>query len=174
MSRGGATRFAPGQSGNPTGRPKKKASQQSAFDVIIDQTLTVTQNGMERELTIDEALQLQTYQAALKGGRAARREVLKMIAKREKWIAERTAVKQSPVKTSMAYDPDNANAAMLLLGIVSRDPCDYGPNNTYERLKLEPWAVEAALVRGRRRVLEDKHIADIKRCTRDPKSIRWP
>jgi hypothetical protein len=43
----------------------------------------VTQGGVERELTVDEALELQTYQAALKGSRMAIRTVLKMIEKRE-------------------------------------------------------------------------------------------
>ena len=65
MSRGGDTRFRAGQSGNPAGRPKKRRPHVSAFDIIFDKTLTVTQGGVERELTVDEALQLQTYQAAL-------------------------------------------------------------------------------------------------------------
>src|SRR3954465_6086543 len=76
-------RFEKGQSGNPAGRPKARRPHISAFDIIFDKTLTVTQNGVERELTIDEALQLQTYQAALKGSKMAVRAVLKMIEKRE-------------------------------------------------------------------------------------------
>ena len=83
MSRGGDTRFRAGQSGNPAGRPKKRRPHVSAFDIIFDKTLTVTQGGVERELTVDEALQLQTYQAALKGSKMAIRQVLKMIEKRE-------------------------------------------------------------------------------------------
>jgi hypothetical protein len=62
MSRGGDTRFSKGQSGNPSGRPKKRRPNVSAFDIVFDKTLTVTQGGVERELTVDEALQLQTYQ----------------------------------------------------------------------------------------------------------------
>ena len=75
-------RFQKGQSGNPAGRPKARRPHISAFDVIFDKKLTVSQNGIERELTIDEALQLQTYQAALKGSKMAVRAVLKMIEKR--------------------------------------------------------------------------------------------
>lgn len=61
----------------------------SAFDIIFDKTLIVTQGGIERELTMDEALQLQTYQAALKGSRMAVRAVLKMIEKREEALVKK-------------------------------------------------------------------------------------
>lgn len=83
----GETRFRKGQSGNPKGRPKARRPHISAFNIIFDKTLTVNQGGVERELTIDEALQLQTYQAALKGSRMAARTILKMIEKREGAIA---------------------------------------------------------------------------------------
>jgi Family of unknown function (DUF5681) len=53
-------RWQKGQSGNPAGRPKKRRPHVSAFDIIFDKSLTVTQNGVDRELTIDEALQVQT------------------------------------------------------------------------------------------------------------------
>lgn len=46
---------------------------------------------MERELTVDEALQLQTYQAALNGSKMAVRSVLKMIEKREEALAKKAS-----------------------------------------------------------------------------------
>ena len=88
-----STRFRKGQSGNPKGRPRKEKAQTSAFDIIIDRTLTITQNGRAREVSVDEALQHKTYLDALAGNRAARRQVLRMIAKREKAI---TAKMQRP------------------------------------------------------------------------------
>ena len=72
MSRAGNGRFQKGQSGNPSGRPKARRPNNSAFDIILNKSLTVTRNGAERELTVEEALELQTYQAALGGSRMAR------------------------------------------------------------------------------------------------------
>ena len=84
------TRFRKGQSGNPKGRPKaNKDRSVSAFAIVIDRTLTVTQGGVPREVTVEEALQHRTYQDAVAGNRSARREVLKMIAKREQYLAAR-------------------------------------------------------------------------------------
>src|SRR5215212_6605126 len=106
-------RFQKGQSGNPAGRPRARRPHISAFDIVFDKTLTVTQNGVERELTIDEALQLQTYQAALKGSRMAVRAVLKMIEKRE--LAVRAAAPKSasnPVRMRVEHETDSANEAM--------------------------------------------------------------
>ena len=84
-----------GRSGNPAGRPKKRRPHVSAFDIIFDKTLTVTQGGAERELTVEEALELQTYQAALKGSRMAIRKMLKMIEKREAALARKTPPRRS-------------------------------------------------------------------------------
>ena len=64
-------RFAKGQSGNPNGRPRTRRPNVSAFDIVFDKRLTVTESGVERELSVDEALQFKTYEAALKGSKPA-------------------------------------------------------------------------------------------------------
>lgn len=168
------TRFAKGQSGNPRGRPRKAQEPRvSAFDVIIDKTLSVTQGGRTRELTLEEALQHKTYEEALAGNRPARREVLKMIAKREKWLADKRPARHA-ITTSQEGDPDNAVDALLILGIVNHAPGQREPNDPYDRYLLEPWAVHAALHRSARRKLSERDISEIRRCTRDPDSLQWP
>ena len=112
MSRG---RFQKGQSGNPSGRPKKRRPHVSAFDVIFDKTLSVTQGGVERELTVDEALQLQTYQAALKGSKMAIRQVLKMIEKRETALLKLSPPATAPVTMEVEHEAENADEAMRIL-----------------------------------------------------------
>lgn len=168
-------RFVKGQSGNPNGRPRSRRPNVSAFDIIFDKTLTVTQGGVERELTIDEALQLQTYQAALEGSKMAVRAVLKMIEKREvalKRSAPKPVVRFNP--TRIEFDSDSANEAMLLLGIVAPEPTPAGWSQDEPRLKIETWAAQAAISRPGRKRLSEKDISDAKRMTLNPDKLRWP
>lgn len=167
-------RFAKGHSGNPKGaRRRQPRPSGSAFDIIIDRDVPVMQDGKPRHLSVEEALQLRTYQDAIAGDRAALRSVLKMIEKREKWLAAR-APKRPEVTDLSEVDPGNANEAMLLLGIVETDPRDHDPKDPYERLKLSPWAVQGALSRRGRKSISAGDVAEIKRCTRDPDTLRWP
>jgi hypothetical protein len=173
MSRGGDTRFRSGQSGNPAGRPKKRRPHVSAFDIIFDKTLTVTQNGVGRELTVDEALQLQTYQAALKGSRMAIRQVLKMIEKREVALAKLNPAPHQPVRFEHEYDSDNVNDAMLLLGICEFGEAPHGGGPATRPFRLQTWATQAAISRPGRRRFTDKDIDDIKRVTLNPDRLKW-
>jgi hypothetical protein len=125
---------------------------------------------------VEEALQQRTYQDALAGKRMAMREVVKWIIKRETWL-EKNAPRSSRqmITQGIAHDPDNADAALLLLGITTHNPerADIGAGRA--QLLLEPWAVQASLRRrqgGQR--LNDKERDEIRRCTRDPNSLRWP
>ncbi|MDX5360364.1 MAG: DUF5681 domain-containing protein [Alphaproteobacteria bacterium] len=170
-------RFRKGQSGNPKGRPKAEPKATgSAFDVIIDQTLTVTQGGQLREVTIEEALQHQTYRDAIAGKHSAQREVMKMIEARERHVAGRQGQPAMKVEQRIERDdPQNADAALLILGIAARDPGRQGPRFDGEQLLLEPWAVQAALSRRRGGAkLTRREIDAIRRCTRDAGSLRWP
>jgi hypothetical protein len=170
-----STRFRKGESGNPKGRPRRqRSSSPSAFDIIIDRVLTVNQGGRARELTVDEALQHKAYQEALAGSRSARREVLKMIRRREKALAAQQPP-SSPVEVLIeGPDPANANEALLILEIASPDPAPDDVQGKYQHLLLEPWAVRAALRRRRRVRLGEEDLSEIRRCTRDAASLHWP
>lgn len=171
------TRFKKGQSGNPNGRPKSaKEKQVSAFDIVVDRTLTVTQNGMPREMTVEEALQHQTYREAIGGSRMAQREIFKMIAKREKARAARDDRISPFVQRRLEIDPDNADGALIILGIATHDESRNEWADKREPLLLEPWAVQAALTRRRGgEQLRTDEIVEIKQRTRNGEGkLRWP
>jgi hypothetical protein len=166
-------RWEKGQSGNPAGRPRKRRPHISAFDIIFDKSLTVTQNGMQRQLTVDEALQMQTYQAALKGKAMAIRQVLKMIEKREAALGSENTEPQK-MKYEIEHDSDNANEAMMLLRITDYGPPTAGGGPATRRRMLANWAAQAAISRPGRKALTDKEIEDLKRDVIDFDKLKWP
>ena len=171
--RGGDTRFRKGQSGNPAGRPKARRPHVSAYEVVFDKTLKVTQNGVERELTIEEALQLQTLQAALDGSRMAIRQVLKMIEKREAALTKRNRAAPTPIKLEHEYEADNAWEAMRILGIADYEDT-VGVEPDKRRMKLTTWAVQAALSRPGRKKLTEQDVRDVNLFTFDAEKLKWP
>jgi Family of unknown function (DUF5681) len=167
-------RFRKGRSGNPGGRPRAaSAARGSVFDVVLEKTLTVPHDGGTREVTIEEALQQRTYHDALAGKRMAIKEVVKWIKEREVSRAEHAPKPRKEVTLRPAPDPDNADAALVLLGIAAPDQdCAWFSGRA---LLLEPWAVQAAFRRRRGgRRLTDGEREEIERSTRDPDSLRWP
>src|SRR6266446_3139900 len=111
--------FGKGHCGNPGGRPTASpAPQPSVLEILVDKTLTTVRDGMERTVELKEALQQRTYQDAINGKPMAMREVVKWIKKRDTWRTkhERQA---SPLAVTryISPDPDNADAALVLLGI---------------------------------------------------------
>lgn len=173
MSRNHETRFKKGESGNPNGRPKAHKPPPSAFDIVFDQTLMVKQNGVQRELTVDEGLQLQTYQAALKGSRMAVRAVLKMIEKREVALAKLRPKENTSVSVKMAYDAGNADQALRILNITEPPTAEEATGWAAEG-KIATWAAQAAIDRLGRTTLTEKDVSNIKLCTVDPAKLRWP
>ena len=147
------------------------------FEVLLEKTLTVTHHGITREMTPEEALQQKTYQNALAGKPMAMREVAKWIRKHDAWLAKRAsrASSRPAIKRHISPDPDNADTALLLLGIAAPNPARAGLDTDRAQLLLEPWATQAALRRrrGGKRLSDSEHDW-IRRCTRDPDCLRWP
>lgn len=167
----GSGRFVKGVSGNPKGRPRKPQQPVvSAFDIVIDRTLTIRQGGIPREVTVDEALQHKTYQDAVSGSRAARREILKMIDKRERARASKAPPARA-VEIRKQHAVRDVNAALEILQVALPDHEGEARNPSYPHMLLEPWAVKAALKRRRGSELTDWQLSEVRRCTRAPDSI---
>lgn len=171
--------YEKGQSGNLTGRPISLASQKSAFDILAEKTIIVTYHGVAREMTPEEALQQRIYQDAIAGKLMAIKTVLKWIEKRDAWRHEHSpqATLPAAVRSRISPDPDNADSALLLLGIATANPKRAGAGYEGKRMSilLEPWAVQAALRRRRGGQRLTRHERDeIRRCARDADALRWP
>lgn len=172
-------RFKKGKSGNPRGRPKKVTEPTSAalaFELLDNRTLTVTQNGEPQVLTVQEALDQKTYQQAIDGNRLAQKAVLRMIAKRDLLRASSKPKLSPGVKVLIEpNDPSNADEALQILDIASRDERSDYPAGKRTRLRLEPWAAQAALTRRRGKTrLTEENVSIVKLCTRDADKLNWP
>jgi hypothetical protein len=167
--------FPKGHSGNRNGRPKRpRAPNASAIEVLVDKNVTISDDGGTREIPLEEALQQRTFRDALAGKQMAVRTVIKWIIKREAWRAKH-APKAQPTPFAISFDPDNADAALELLGIAAPDPARADVRDERAHLLFEAWAVQAALDRRRgRRRLTEREVNIVRRSTRDPDSVRWP
>ena len=144
--------------------------------MVIDKKLPVTQDGKSREVTVEEALWHKTYQNAIAGNRSAQREVLKMIKKREAYLNARKPKNLfPPVDCKIEYPQDDADEALLTLGIATRHPACEDLGEYSEQLLLEPWAVQAALNRRHSgSKLTEREVEEIQRCTRNAETLCWP
>ena len=164
-----STRFQPGQSGNPKGRPRKpRRPNVSAFEIILDKTLVITQNGKAREASVEEALQQQTLKDALAGKRLAIRKVLSMIEKREKAFEKKNPSPPQKIKRKHRHSAENANEAMRILGIAEPEP-DFP-----SRWKVHAWATQAALSRPGRKKFDHREVKNIRFFTFGPETLKWP
>ena len=166
--------FRKGQSGNLRGRPRRSSggAEISAFEILLDKTLTVTKDGKTCEISIEEALQQRTFRDALAGKRMAVREVIKWIKVRAAWFAKHAPPLRQKISLKTSPDPDNADAALVLLRIAATDPDRADLNLERAQLLLEPWAVQLALRRDPS--LTDREREEVRRSTRDAETLLWP
>ncbi len=61
------TRFKKGLSGNPNGRPPKKPDFYTELRRVLDDTVTITIDGEQQQVTVQQALLLRLRDEALRG-----------------------------------------------------------------------------------------------------------
>jgi hypothetical protein len=163
-----ATRFKPGQSGNPKGRPQGKRPARP-YDAVFDQIVTIRENGEERQVRTDEAFLLHITTKGLAGGGAIARAALNALRnqpKRGLGDGEKPKLMVYCVYAEpgdLKYMLETLHMAILL------DP--YRPS---AHLALETWVVEEALGRlgDRQLTVEEQRI--VVAATRKPHKVRWP
>ena len=62
-----ATRFKPGQSGNPTGRPKGSPNLKTMFEKILKETISLREGNVTKKITKAEAVVRGLVIGAMKG-----------------------------------------------------------------------------------------------------------
>ncbi len=74
-----ATRFQPGQSGNPKGRPRSSPLVKNLVQQVMNGTLAIEQNGKLRRMPRKEALLLTLFGRAMKGDSKAAGSLLNLL-----------------------------------------------------------------------------------------------
>ena len=178
--RDGLGRFVKGKSGNRNGAPRKEMPERvSLVSEIFDVPVRVTISGRTREVTVEEAVQFRALQNAMAGKAGAINRVTGWLIRREQWRSEE-AEKKLPSKfvvktTRGSSDPQNAVAALRLLGIASRNEIFDEVDPDLDRTCLETWAVQAAIDRsGGKASLSDEEMASSWHTIRDAATLQWP
>ena len=156
----GSTRFKSGQSGNPKGRPRKPKPPPSSPFAILDEMLTVHEAESVSELPLEDVMLIKTYQRALAGSPRTWKKIVKMILEREKLRLKSRAPRSPLITSQIEEDPENALEALEILGIASRTANASVGDTRKGYLRLERWAVEAAL---RRRNFDELSSSDKQR-----------
>ena len=170
----GSTRFKRGQSGNPKGRPRKPKPLSSSPFAILDELLTVHEPDSVSELPLEEAMLIKTYQLAITGSRRAWKKIVKMILEREKLRFKSRALRSPRITSQIEKDPENALEALEILGIASRTANANVGDSRNGYLRLERWAVEAALRRRNFDELSSSDKQSVRGWTNDGDAVKWP
>ena len=75
-----ATRFKPGQSGNPRGRPKKELDIRAMLEALTKREVSVVRNGRKIKMSSLEAMLQSNYSKALQGDARAFERFLALLA----------------------------------------------------------------------------------------------
>lgn len=163
-----ATRFRPGQSGNPRGRPRGR-TRQAPYEAVLGQQVTVREGERIRRMTAAEAFLLHITRRGLEGDGIAARAAMTAIeeARLRKGPADKdrvTVIVWKPVSVGSVNSALEALRAAVVLD----------PFRPTARLVIEPWLVEASLARlGEQRLsLAEQEI--VWRSTRTPRKVNWP
>lgn len=163
-----ATRFKPGSSGNPKGRPRGRRNG-LPYDAVLGQLVTIREDGRERRITAAEAFLLHMTKSGLAGNGPAGRTALTAIeaARAARGVNGETGVYQFSWQCA-----DLGYASLGLMALRMAVKLDrYRPT---ARMMLELWVVQAALARlGERKLTLDEQ-AEVYRATRTPWKVVWP
>ncbi|HEX4104654.1 MAG TPA: hypothetical protein VHX92_00330 [Rhizomicrobium sp.] len=126
---------------------------------IINQTVTVTVDGISRKVPLTEAVTLSLAQRSLAGSVPAAREVMKIVERVEEKIAAEKKAKEEERPSEVQFvikaaELKDCNTALHKLGVIQQYTDSW---------RICTWVVEAALARNSQIVLDEndrQHIAE--------------
>ena len=170
-----ATRFKKGQSGNPKGRPRKPKPPPPSPFAILDELLTVHEPDGVSQLPLEDAMLLKTYQLAITWQSSRSEENRQDDPRAPEGRRQGARVCEArELQRLIEPDPENALEALEILGIASRRANANASDSRNGYLRLERWAVEAALRRRNFEELSSSDIQFIRGWTHDGDAVKWP
>ena len=100
-----AHQFKPGQSGNPSGRPKKQKGLIDHVRKELSRKIEVTENGRRKRYPLDQVLVRKTITEGLKGGTRERESALALMRQRD---AEARLENRDPLSKKAREELDEA------------------------------------------------------------------
>jgi hypothetical protein len=107
------SRFKPGQSGNPRGRPKGRQNLKTVLENILDQKVTVTENGRPKVMRKRELMLVAHVNKAVKGDVRALNSIIALMA--------RTGLANVEVE-QVEHEPAPEDQAILELFLQTQSP----------------------------------------------------
>src|SRR5262249_17362815 len=144
----------------PRGRHRK-----APYETVLGQMVTIREGGAERRVTGAEAFLLQLAKRGVEGDSAAARASLDMFQEARKWRGP----SGFPTIVVTLVGIGSVTPALEALRMAKK----LNPHSENARIALEPWLVEAALARLRRR-LSPADQGIVVKATRTPRKVRWP
>lgn len=161
------SQFVKGQSGNPKGRPRGR-NRAAPYEAVLGQVVTIRDGTVEKRMSAAEAFMLHLAKRGLEGDGPAGRALMTTIE--EVGGAKAVADKMPMTIVHGFVAPGSVNSALEPLRMARKlDP--YRPS---ARMMLEPWIVEAALVRLGDRMLSREEQQVVLAATRTPHKVIWP
>jgi hypothetical protein len=125
-------------------------------------------------LPLEDAMPIKSYQLAITGSRRRWEENRQDDPRARKAPPQRRAPRSPRITSQIEEDPENALDALEILGVASRTAGANAGDSRNAHLRLERWAVEAALRRRNFEELSSSDLHLIRRCTLDGDAVKWP
>lgn len=157
------TRFKPGQSGNPRGRPRGRHNH-APYEAVLGQLVTIRDAGTEKKVTAAEAFLLQLTRRGLEGDNAAARATIRAI---EEVRSHGIADPQETVSIChQIVSPGSVNGALEVLRLAELVD-KYSEESA--RILLVPWIVDMAVERMPDKTLTPEQREKISNVTLTPR-----